>query len=153
WSRSRTSSRRSWGRSPTGTKPSARRWSGSGRAPPPSRPGLRGPRPEAVPGFGLTAETRAGRRNKLGTVLVQLVDAKSELSRTGPCLRPSRPHYTLPGERSAAWSRGREDHHAGPVDPRPGRVSRGRGSPRRDRADLHRGVGRAAVAAAVRAAP
>ena len=106
-----------------------------------------------VAGLRLTAENLAGRRNKLGTVLVQRVDAESELSRTGPCLRPSRPHYTHPGERSAAWSRGREDHHAGPVDPGQNRVGRRRGGPRRDRADLHRGVGRAAVAAAVRAAP
>jgi magnesium and cobalt exporter, CNNM family len=106
-----------------------------------------------VAGLRLTAENLAGRRNKLGTVLVQRVDAESELSRTGPCLRPSRPHYTHPGEQSAAWSRGREDHHAGPVDPGQDRLGRGRGGPRRDRADLHRGVGRAAVAAAVRAAP
>jgi CBS domain containing-hemolysin-like protein len=55
-----------------------------------------------VAGLRLTAENLAGRRNKLGTVLVQRVDAESELSRTGPCLRPSRPHYTRPGERSAA---------------------------------------------------
>ena len=55
-----------------------------------------------VAGLRLTAENLAGRRNKLGTVLVQRVDAESELSRTGPCLRPSRPHYTHPGERSAA---------------------------------------------------
>ena len=106
-----------------------------------------------VAGLRLTAENLAGRRNKLGTVLVQRVDAESELSRTGPCLRPSRPHYTQPGERSAAWSRGREDHHAGPVDPGQDRVGGGRGGTRRDRADLHGGVGRAAVAAAVRAAP
>jgi CBS domain containing-hemolysin-like protein len=106
-----------------------------------------------VAGLRLTAENLAGRRNKLGTVLVQRVDAESELSRTGPCLRPARPHYTHPGERSAAWSRGREDHHAGPVDPGQDRLGRGRGGPRRDRADLHRSVGRAAVAAAVRAAP
>ena len=106
-----------------------------------------------VAGLRLTAENLAGRRNKLGTVLVQRVDAESELSRTGPCLRPSRPHYTQPGERSAAWSRGREDHHAGPVDPGQDRVGGGRGGTRRDRADLHGGVGRTAVAAAVRAAP
>ena len=55
-----------------------------------------------VAGLRLTAENLAGRRNKLGTVLVQRLDAESELSRTGPCLRPSRPHYTQPGERSAA---------------------------------------------------
>jgi CBS domain containing-hemolysin-like protein len=55
-----------------------------------------------VAGLRLTAENLAGRRNKLGTVLVQRVDAESELSRTVPCLRPSRPHYTHPGERSAA---------------------------------------------------
>jgi CBS domain containing-hemolysin-like protein len=42
-----------------------------------------------VAGLRLTAENLAGRRNKLGTVLVQRVDAESELSRTGPCLRPS----------------------------------------------------------------
>jgi hypothetical protein len=41
-----------------------------------------------VAGLRLTAENLAGRRNKLGTVLVQRVDAESELSRTGPCLRP-----------------------------------------------------------------
>jgi CBS domain containing-hemolysin-like protein len=57
-----------------------------------------------VSGLRLTAENLAGRRNKLGTVLVQRVDAESELSRTGPCLRPCHPHYTHPGERSAAWS-------------------------------------------------
>jgi CBS domain containing-hemolysin-like protein len=37
-----------------------------------------------VAGLRLTAENLAGRRNKLGTVLVQRVDAESELSRTGP---------------------------------------------------------------------
>jgi CBS domain containing-hemolysin-like protein len=56
-----------------------------------------------VAGLRLTAENLAGRRNKLGTVLVQRVDAE-ELSRTGPCLRPARPHYTQPGERRAAWT-------------------------------------------------
>lgn len=55
-----------------------------------------------VAGLRLTAENLAGRRNKLGTVLVQRVDAESQLSRTGPCLRPARPHYTQPGERRAA---------------------------------------------------
>jgi len=42
-------------------------------------------------GLRLTAENLAGRRNKLGTVLVQRVDAEEQqqLSRTGPCLRPA----------------------------------------------------------------
>jgi len=107
-------------------------------------------------GLRLTAENLAGRRNKLGTVLVQRVDAEDQqqqLSRTGPYLRPGRPHYTRPGERRAAWTRGREDHHAGPVDPGQGRVPRGRGGARRDGPHLHGGAGRAAVAADIGAAP
>jgi CBS domain containing-hemolysin-like protein len=42
-----------------------------------------------VAGLRLTAENLAGRRNKLGTVLVERVEAESELSRTGPFLRPA----------------------------------------------------------------
>jgi len=42
-----------------------------------------------VAGLRLTVENLAGRRNKLGTVLVERVGSDAELSRTGPFLRPS----------------------------------------------------------------
>jgi CBS domain containing-hemolysin-like protein len=42
-----------------------------------------------VAGLRLTAENLAGRRNKLGTVLVERVGADSGLSRTYPSLRPA----------------------------------------------------------------
>ena len=106
-----------------------------------------------VAGLRLTAENLAGRRNKLGTVLVQRVDAESELSRTGRVFAP--PALTTLIRVSEA-PLGPEDEKiitlARSTRARTG-VGRGRGGPRRDRADLHRGVGRAAVAAAVRAAP
>jgi CBS domain containing-hemolysin-like protein len=49
-----------------------------------------------VAGLRLTAENLAGRRNKLGTVLVERVGADSELSRTYAFLRPAPP---LPSQR------------------------------------------------------
>ena len=45
-----------------------------------------------VAGLHLTAENVAGRRNKLGTVLIERVEAEAELSRTVPAVsRPPRP--------------------------------------------------------------
>src|SRR4029077_15280650 len=77
-----------------------------------------------VRGLRLTAENLAGRRNKIGTVLVERENEDAPKTRQR--------------ERRDSRSRGSKDHPAGPVLPGAGGGVRGRGGPRRDRPHLHR---------------
>ena len=128
-----------------------------------------------VAGLRLTAESLAGRRNRIGTVTVERLPQEAEQEQEAERARPElaaaadamsarhtrrpgteygapRP-YTQPDERRAAGPRGPEDHHAGPVDPGAGRGRRGGGRPGRDGPDLCGGRRGPALAAAVRPAP
>ena len=89
-------------------------------------------------GWDLTAESAAGRRNRIGTVLAEPV---------APVDDDERGRATMTEPAGELLRRGRQARHAGPRRPRPRRRGRGRRGPRRDRPHLLRRHRRAAVAA------